>query len=53
MTPLKLLVMEDPTGQVVVRYEEPQHQFAPYDGLTEFSVEMAGIYDRVVGAVTE
>ena len=51
--PLKLLVMEAPNGQVMVRYEDAQHQFAPYDGLTEFSAEMAGIFERVVGTVTE
>lgn len=51
--PLKLLVMEAPNGQVMVRYEDPEHQFGPYEGLTEFSAEIAGIFDRVVGAVTE
>ena len=51
--PLKLLVMEAPDGRVLVRYEKPQHQFGPYDGLTEFAAEMAGIFDRVVGSVTE
>lgn len=51
--PLKLLVVETAEGQVMVRYEDPEHQFGPYDGLTEFSAEMAGIFDRIVGTVTE
>ncbi len=51
--PLKLLVMETQNGQVMIRYEDPSHQFGPYDGLTAFSAEMAGIFDRVVGSVTE
>ncbi len=51
--PLKLLVMEAPNGQVMVRYEKPEHQFGPYDGLTAFSAEVAGIFARVVSSVAE
>ena len=51
--PLKLLIMEAPNGQVMVRYEDPQHQFGPYDGLEELSEELLGIFGRVVASVTD
>ena len=50
--PLKVLIMEAPNGQVMVRYEDPQHQFGPYDGLEELSEELLGIFERVVASVT-
>ncbi len=49
--PLKLLVMEAPDGAVRVRYHDPVHQFAPYEGLGEFATELRGILERVVDAV--
>ncbi len=50
--PLKVLIMEAPNGQVMVRYEDPKHQFGPYDGLEELSEELLGIFERVVASVT-
>jgi len=49
--PLKLIVMERPDGSVMVRYENPEHQFGPYSGLESLATELGGIFDRVVGAV--
>jgi len=50
--PLKLIVMERPDGTVMVRYENPEHQFGPYAGLEGLATELGGIFERVVGAVT-
>ncbi|MFQ5703463.1 MAG: DUF302 domain-containing protein [Gemmatimonadales bacterium] len=50
--PLKILVMEAPNGKVMVRYENPVHQFAPYQGLDSIASELSGIVERVVGSVT-
>lgn len=49
--PLKVLVMERPDGKVMVRYHDPEHLFAPYDGLGELATELKGITERVVAAV--
>lgn len=49
--PLKILVMERPDGSVAVRYHDPVHMFAPYQGLDEVAAEFRGILERVVGRV--
>jgi uncharacterized protein (DUF302 family) len=49
--PLKVLVMERPDGKVMVRYHDPEHLFAPYDGLGDIATELKGITERVVAAV--
>ena len=49
--PLKILVMERPDGAVLVRYHDPVHQYAPYEGLEEIATEMRGIFERVVDSV--
>jgi len=49
--PLKLLVGERPDGSVMVRYHDPVHQFAPYDGLEDLASEFRGIFERVVASV--
>ena len=50
--PLKVLVMESPNG-VMVRYEDPVHQFQAYPGLGALSEELRGIFERVVAAVAK
>ena len=50
--PLKVLVMESPNG-VMVRYEDPVHQFQVYRGLGALSEELRGIFERVVAAVAK
>ena len=50
--PLKVLVMESPNG-VMVRYEDPVHQFQVYRGLGGRSEELRGIFERVVAAVAK
>lgn len=51
--PLKILVMEAPDGRVIVRYHDPVHQFAPYDGLAEIATELRGIVENIVRSVTQ
>ena len=51
--PLKILVMERPAGRVMVRFHDPVHQFAPYDGLAEVAGELKAVIERVVTAVTQ
>ncbi len=50
--PLKVLVMETPNGQVMVRYEDPRHQFDAYPGLEEIAAELSGVLEKVVAAVS-
>lgn len=50
--PLKVLVMESPNG-VMVRYEDPVHQFQAYLGLGGIAEELRGIFERVVAAVAK
>lgn len=49
--PLKILVMEMPDGQVMVRYHDPVHQFEPYDGLSEIATELRGAVEKIVNSV--
>lgn len=49
--PLKVLVMERPDGQVMVRYHDPVHQLAPYPGLEEIAKELRGVIKNVVKSV--
>lgn len=49
--PLKLIVMERPDGGVMVRYHDPVHQFAPYDGLADVATELRGVIERIVASV--
>lgn len=49
--PLKILVMETPNGQVMVRYHDPVHQFAPYDGLEEIAAEFSGVFESIVSSI--
>ena len=49
--PLKVLVMEGPDGQVMVRYHDPVHQLAPYPGLEEIANELRGVLENVVKSV--
>ena len=51
--PLKVLVMEAPNGQVMVRYHDPRHQFAPYDGLDGVANELHGVVQSVINAVKQ
>ena len=51
--PLKILVMEAPEGRVMVRYHDPVHQFAPYDGLAEIASELRGIVERIASSVAQ
>jgi uncharacterized protein (DUF302 family) len=50
--PLKLLVMETPDGSVMVRYHDPVHQLAPYDGLSDIAAELRGVIERIIAAVS-
>ena len=50
--PLKVLVMEAPDGNVMVRYEDPVHQFAPYDGLGDIASELSQLVSGIVATVT-
>lgn len=49
--PLKVLVMERPDGQVMVRYHDPEHLFAPYDGLGDIASELKGVVEQIVASV--
>ena len=49
--PLKVLVMERPDGGAMVRYVDPEHAFAPYDGLADVASELKGLVERIVAAV--
>ncbi len=51
--PLKILVMEAPDGRVLVRYHDPVHQFAPYDGLSEIATELRGALQNIVNSVRQ
>jgi uncharacterized protein (DUF302 family) len=51
--PMKILAMERPDGRVMVRFHDPVHQFAPYDGLEEVAGELKAVIERVVAAVTQ
>ncbi|HEX9728060.1 MAG TPA: DUF302 domain-containing protein [Gemmatimonadales bacterium] len=51
--PLKILVMEMPNGQVMVRYHDPVHQFAPYGGLSEIATELRGAVEKIVNSVRQ
>lgn len=51
--PLKILVMEAPNGQVMVRYHDPVHQFAPYDGLAEIATELRGVVEKIVNSIRQ
>ncbi len=48
--PLKLIVMESPRG-VMVRYEKPAHQFAPYQGLDAVVADLTKVYDRILKSI--
>jgi len=48
--PLKILVMETPRG-TMVRYHDPVHLFAPYDGLGEVAQELGSATERIVATV--
>ncbi len=49
--PLKILVMERPDGSVAVRYHDPVHMYAPYQGLDGIAAEFKDILERVVAKV--
>jgi uncharacterized protein (DUF302 family) len=49
--PLKILVMERPDGSVAVRYHDPVHMYAPYQGLDGIAAEFKDIFERVVAKV--
>ncbi len=49
--PLKILVMERPDGGVMVRYHDPVHQFAPYEGLDGLAAELGTTIERIVTSV--
>ena len=49
--PLKLLVMERPDGRTIVRYHDPVHLFAPYDGLASVATELKGVVEQVVASI--
>ena len=51
--PLKILVMEAPNGQVMVRYHDPVRQFAPYDGLAEIATELRGVVEKIVNSIRQ
>ncbi|MFQ6046097.1 MAG: DUF302 domain-containing protein [Gemmatimonadales bacterium] len=50
--PLKLLVMEAPNGSVMVRYHDPVHQLAAYEGLEDVATELRAVIERIVSAVS-
>jgi len=51
--PLKLLVMETPNGNVLVRYEDPVHQFAAYAGLDDIAAELSALVAGIVASVSQ
>ncbi len=51
--PLKIIVMERPDGRIMVRYHDPVHQFAPYDGLEEIAAEFRGVIERIVASIRQ
>ncbi len=51
--PLKILVMEMPNGRVMVRYEQPEHQLNPYEGLESIAEELQGVVERVVATIVQ
>ncbi|MGY4371736.1 uncharacterized protein (DUF302 family) [Bradyrhizobium sp. LB1.3] len=51
--PLKLVVMEMPTGAVIVRSSDPTDAFARYVGLGELGRELSELCDTLTAAVTQ
>jgi uncharacterized protein (DUF302 family) len=49
--PLKILVMERPDGQVMVRYHDPVRLFEAYEGLAGLADELKGVAERVAASV--
>ena len=49
--PLKLLVMDRPDGRTMVRYHDPVHLFAPYNGLASVATELKGVVEQVVASI--
>ena len=50
--PLKVLVMEAPNGNVMVRYEDPVRQFADYQGLDSLALELRELVERITASVS-
>ena len=51
VAPLKIAVMEMPTGRVMVRYNRPTNLFDGYDGLSDLAAELEGIIEKIVGEI--
>lgn len=51
--PLRLVVMETPDGKAMLSYYKPSSTFAKYKGLGGMAVELDGVYDAVVRAVSQ
>lgn len=49
--PLKLSVMENEMGKVMVRYRKPSAIFAPYKPLSDLGKELDEVVGRIVGKV--
>lgn len=50
--PLKIIVMEAPNGNVMVRYERPTHLFGAYEGLGEIASELEGIVEILIAEIS-
>jgi len=50
--PLKVLVMEAPNGNVMVRYEDPVRQFVDYQGLDPLALELRELVERITASVS-
>ncbi|GMQ80579.1 MAG: hypothetical protein BMS9Abin05_0007 [Rhodothermia bacterium] len=49
--PLKVVVVETPNGKVMVRYEQPEHLFEAYEGLSEIAAELDAVVRTIVAEV--
>lgn len=50
--PMKILVMEKPNGDVMLRYVSPVHTFSQYDGLEDVGKELQEAMERIVSEAT-
>lgn len=49
--PLKFVIMDAPSGEVVLRYPEPKAAFARYDRMSSLSEELGTIAARIAASV--
>lgn len=51
--PLRLVLMENQEGMVMVSYNKPSYVFSKYPKLKDLGTELDGVYDKIVASVTK